>query len=305
MFRPVVNMCNHASARLIAPVALVALALLSGCRMNEAVYAPNGDRIVYMRPPLVKVVEELDERHLAADSVCASLNVTLHDNEKNKVYQLVGTYLGDKNGNLRLQIKATTGQTILDMGVHKDQMDVWLPRKGRFYRGNRQDLLNASECQLALFAHIGAARDLFFPRAWTANAIERRVTFEHGREVISVIEKPGFIRKRARRLTVAPESATVESVEVYDKYGREVGTVAYSDYKMPGEGQPEADALGLLYPNRIVLQSHNATHTLELEIDQVDFNMDISEEKFHVKLPENQRVLDLDQKLRRCVNLWE
>jgi outer membrane lipoprotein-sorting protein len=135
--------------------------------------------------------------------------------------------------------------------------------------------------------------------------MERRVTFEHGREVITVIEKPGFIRKRARRLTVAPEAVTVESVEVYDKYGREVGTVAYSDYKMPGESQPEADALGLLYPNRIVLQSHNATHTLELEIDQVEFNKDISEEKFHIKQPENQRILDLDQKLRRCVNLWE
>lgn len=293
------NMCK---AMLLA---LLALPLLSGCRMNEAVYTPNGDRICYMRPPLVKVVEELDERHLAADTVAARLNVTLHDNEKNKDYQLVGTYLGDKDGNLRLQIKATTGQTILDMGCFNDSMDVWLPRKSRFFRGQRQELLNTAECQLSLLAHVGACRDLFFPRAWTQNAIERRVTYEHGREVISVIEKPGFIRKRSRRLTVAPESATVESVEVYDKFGREVGTVAYGDYKMPGDAQPEADALGLLYPNRIVLQSHNATHTLDLEIDEINFNCDIPQEKFRVPQPEHQRILDLGKQLRQSATLWE
>ena len=284
---------------------ILALPLLCGCRMNEAVYAPNGDRICYMRAPLVKVVEELDDRHLAADSVAASLNVTLHDAEKNKDFQLVGTYLGDKNGNLRLQIKATTGQTILDLGCFNGQMDVWLPRKNRFFQGQRQELLNVSECQLSLLAHVGACRDLFFPRAWSANAIERRVTYEHGREIISVIEKPSFIRKRSRRLTVAPESSTVESVEVYDKFGREVGTVNYADYKMPGDKQPEADALGLLYPGRIVLQSHNAAHTLDLQIDEIDFNCDIAPEKFRVPQQDHQRILDLGKQLKHSATLWE
>ena len=297
-------MCTRA---VFAPTAMLLLSVLflSGCRMNEAVYTPSGDRVTYMRPPLAKVVEELDERHLAADTVCASLCVTLRDSEKNKEYQLAGTYLGDKKGNLRLQIKATTGQVVLDMSVFNDQMDVWLPRKNRFFRGNRQDLMNASECQLALLAHIGSARDLFFPRAWTPNAIERRVNYEHGREIISVIEKPGIIRKRSRRLTVAPESSSVELVEVYDRFGRDVGTVAYGDYKMPGDTRPEADALGLLYPNRITLQSHNAAQTLELGVEEIDLNAEISEDKFHVPLPEHQRVMDLDQKLRRSVNLWE
>jgi outer membrane lipoprotein-sorting protein len=282
------------------------LVVLSGCRMNEAVYNPvDGQRIVYMRPPLMKVVEELDERHLAADSVKARFNVTLHDNDKNKEYQLTGAYLGDKDGNLRLQIKATTGQKIIDMSTHGDAMEVYLPRKNRYFKGNRSDLLNTSECELALLAHIGSARDLFFPRAWTRNAIERRVTYERGREVISVIEKPGLIRKRARRLTVAPETAAVECVEVYDKFGREVGTAAYTDYTMPGESQPEADALGLLYPGRIVLQSHNASHTLELEVDEITFNADIEDRMFEVPVPENMKVQDLGQALKRSGSLWE
>lgn len=282
------------------------LFLLAGCRMNEAVYNPtDGQRIVYLRPPLMKVVEELDERHLAADSVKARFNVTLHDNEKNKEFQLVGAYLGDKDGNLRLQISSPTAGKIIDMSIHGETMEVYLKRKNRYFKGNRSELLNTSECELALLAHIGAARDLFFPRAWTPNAVERRVTYERGREVISVIEKPGMIRKRSRRLTVCPETAAVECVEVYDKFGREVGTAAYTDYTKPGQTQPEADALGLLYPGRIVLQSHNANHTLEMEVDEITFNADIADDIFEVPLPENMKTLDLGQALKRSGNLWE
>ena len=131
------------------------------------------------------------------------------------------------------------------------------------------------------------------------------MTYERGREVISVIEKPGVVRKRSRRLTVCPETAAVECVEVYDKFGREVGTCAYTDYARPGDAQPEADALGLLYPGRLVLQSHNASHTLEMEVDEITFNADIDAEIFEVPLPENMRVQDLGQALKRSGNLWE
>ena len=100
---------RKAIVAIAAPVLL--LPILAGCKMNEAVYNQNdGQRIVYMRPPLMKVVEELDERHLAADSVKARFNVTLHDNDRNKEYQLIGAYLGDKEGNLRLQISSTAGR---------------------------------------------------------------------------------------------------------------------------------------------------------------------------------------------------
>jgi len=298
--------CSKAKLRKAIALTPVLL-LLTGCRMNEAVYnQTDGQRIVYMRPPLMKVVEELDERHLAADSVKARFNVTLHDNDRNKEYQLIGAYLGDKEGNLRLQISSTTAGKIIDMSCHNETMEVYLPRKHRYFKGKRSDLLNTSECELALLAHIGSARDLFFPRAWTANAIERRVTYERGREIISVIEKPGMVRKRSRRLTVAPETAAVECVEVYDKYGREVGTAAYTDYARPGDSQPEADALGLLYPGRIVLQTHNASHTLEMEVDEITFNADIDDEIFEVPLPdERTRPLDLGQALKRSGNLWE
>lgn len=281
------------------------LLALAGCRQNEAVYNYDGSRIIYMRPPLMKVVDELDERHLCVDTVVARLNIVLKDNEKNKEFQLVGTYLGDKDGNLRLRISATTNQVILDMGCHDNTIDVWLPRKNRFFQGARQDLLNNVQCQLSLLAHAGRARDLFFPRAWSDNAIERRVTYERGREVISVIEKPNFIRRRSRRLALAPESSVVETVEIYDKFGREVGLVGYSDYQFPDPMVDNKDTLNQTLPGCITLHSHDGAHTLQMHVDEVHLNTPIPKDRYNVPQPENCKPLDLGVALKRSGNLWE
>ena len=285
---------------------LFSLIALTGCRMNQAVYNEDGSRIIYTRPPLMKVVEELDERHLSVDGVMARLSVTLHDIKKNKEFPLTGVYLGDKDGNLRLRISATTNQVILDMGVHGDTVEIWLPRKERYFTGKLQDLLNNSQSQFSLLAHAGRARDLFFPRAWTASAIERRVTYEHGREVVSVIEKPNFIRRRSRRLTLAPESPVVESVEVYDRFGREVGTVGYSDYRFPEVTENlKPGSCPVIYPNCIKMQSHDNTHLLEMNVDEIILNPTIAKDKFEIPPPEKMKLLDLGDALKRNGNLWE
>lgn len=293
-------------ALVILTAATTAL-LLPGCRLNEAVYHLDGSRIVYMRPPLLKVVDELDERHLGVQSVVAQLTVILRENERNKEVALNGTYIGDNHGNLRLRIKASGGQVVLDMGSADDNVDVWLPRKGRFFQGRRQDLLTNSRCQLSLLAHAGRARDLFFPRAWSDSAVERRVTYQNGREVISVYEKPNFIRRRSRRITVAPDSACVETVEVYDKYGREVGVLAYSDYHFPDPDAPagEAAACPLIYPGCIKLHSPDGLYTLELHVEELTLDSPIPTEKFPVPKPPHTKVLDMAQFLKHADTLWE
>jgi len=293
--------------RLLVPgFLLISLAMLSGCRMNEAVYRQDGSRIIYMRPPLMRVVEELDERHMAVNSVVARLNVTLVDTEKNKEFALLGVYLGDKDGNMRFRITATGGQLVLDMGIHEEAVDVWLPRKNRFFQGKEVDLLN-NQSQLSLLAHCGACRDLFFPRAWTDTATERRVTYNNGREVVNVIEKPSFIRRRSRRLTLAPETPTVESVDFYDRFGREVGTVRYGEYRFPDPDEQDAHAegVGLTYPGKIILCSHDGIHRLEMQVEEVNINTDIDTAKFALPKPENTKVLDLGTALKRAGNLWD
>ncbi len=282
---------------------LVSLAMLSGCRMNEAVYRQDGSRIIYMRPPLMRVVEELDERHQAVSSVAARMNVVLVDTEKNKEFALLGVYLGDKNGNMRFRITAPGGQLVLDMGVHEEAVDVWLPRKNRFFQGKQTDLLN-NQSQLSLLAHCGCCRDLFFPCAWTDNATERRVTYNNGREIVNVIEKPSFIRRRSRRLTLAPETPTVESV---DRFGREVGTVRYGDYRFPEpeEQDAHAEGIGLTYPGKIILCSHDGIHRLEMSIEEVNINTEIDSAKYTLPKPEHTKILDLGAALKREGNLWD
>jgi hypothetical protein len=297
MSRRSIFRCMTALTVLALPV------LLGGCRMNEAVYNRDGSRIIYMRPPLMKVVDELDERHKAVESVVARLNVTLRDNEKQKEYPLSGVYLGDKDGNMRLRITHESNHVILDMGIHGDQVDVNLPRKNRFFQGKKADLLASSKCELSLFAHAGCAPDLFFPRAWSEFALERRVTYQNGREIISVIEKPNFIRRRSRRLTLAPESSSVEMLEVYDKFGREVGNIEYSDYVFPDQDDP--NSCQLLRPGKIIMQSNDRMHTLEFSIEELILNSAIPMDKFSVPLPENGKSLDLGQALKRGNALWE
>jgi len=288
----------------------LALLLLPGCWLNEAVYRADGSKIAYGRPRLEVVLEDLDKRREALQTVAARLNITLYDTDKNKEAALVGAYLGDKDGNMRLRITAVTNQLVLDMGRHKDTVDVYLPRKGRYFQGRFQDLLD-NQSQLTLLAHVGNARDLFFPRAWTPRAVGRRVTLTNSRETVNVIEKPNIIRRRSRRLTLAPEEAVIEDMEVYDRFGREVGMVRYFDYRFPAaEDEPilvghpvkEADPP---YPGRIALCPHNSAYKLVMQVEELILNATITASKFEVPLPENTKVLDLGHALKKSGNLWE
>lgn len=293
-----------------AALPLGALALLSGCRMNEAVYHPDGSRIIYMRPPLMNVIDELDVRHKSARTVFARMNVTLRDTVKNKEYPLEAVYLGDKDGNMRLRMTAEN-HLILDMGTRGENVDIWLPRKERYFRGKRDDLLGNSTSQLSLLAHLGGACDVLFPRAWTKSAVERRVVTENGREVVSVLEKSGLglTHRRVRRLAILPNDAAVESMAIYDKSGKEVGLVNYSDYRYPerpGDNEiPLGGLTGMVYPGKLLLTTKTGAQTLELAVDTLELNPPISLDKFEVPLPEDTKVLDLESALKQNGSLWE
>jgi outer membrane lipoprotein-sorting protein len=283
---------------------------LPGCRMNEAVYHQDGSRIDYARPALPEVMAELNKRQAKMETVLARLNIILHDYSKNKDTEtpLAGVYLGDNEGNLRLRVTASGGQLVLDMGNHGDVLEIYLPRQDRYFRGKRQDMLNNSTCQLALLAHAGRAKDLFFPNASSDHSIGTRVTYRNGREVLSVLERPSYIRRCSRRLTIAPEAVCVEMMEVYDKFGREVGYIRYSDYRFPDADNetPAEGSCPLIYPGCIALHSPDGLRTLELRVEEIQLNTPIPKEKFDVPVPEEQKVMDLGQALKkRNGKLWD
>jgi hypothetical protein len=291
----------------------LSLLCLTGCRWNEAVYNPDGSRIAYQRGNVQAVLQQLEERHTAVQTVGARLSITLYGTDKNNKeieHALVGAYLGDKDGNMRLRITLPTNQLILDMGRHGDIVEVNLPRKDRYFRGKLKDLLD-NQSQLTLLAHIGNAPDLFFPCASTPHSIGQRITYSNSRETVNVIEKSNYIRRRARRATLSPDQPVVEDLDVYDRFGREVGMVRYFDYQFPAledkailVGHPAKDPLPP-YPGRIALCPHNSAFKLVLHVEEFFLNEPITPSRFEVPPPENGKTLDLGTALKKSGNLWD
>jgi hypothetical protein len=311
-------------------LAVAVMALLGGCRMNEAVYQ-GATRIGQPRSTLAGVLDELDDRHLQAETVGARLNLTLHDARKQTDVALLGVYAGDKSGNMRLRITATTNNLVLDMGRHGDTIEVHLPRQGRYFRGPAADLCE-HRSDLALLANIGAATDLFYPRPWTPEATERTWLLDRGRETICVSSVASSAREAVeplpvrsglssarqgrllRRMAVAPEAAEITEVEVYHRSGARIGTVSYGDYCFPlREIEPillycrpgAAAPVSPPYPRRILLCPDSGNYTLQLATEELFYNTPIQASRFEVPVPDGVKVAELGAALKRTTNLWE
>jgi len=272
----------------------------------------NGARKGNGREQFERVLEEVAARRSTVQTVGARVNLTLYDSEKNKEHPLVGAYIGDKDGNMRLRITAVTNQLVLDMGRHGDKVEVYLPRKDRFFSGQLKDLLD-NQSQLTLLAHIGNALDLFFPCASTPKCVGHRITCNDSRRIVSVLEKPNYIRRCSRRLTMAPNLPIVEDMEVYDRFGREVGVVKYRDYVFPEWGAEVASAGPVVagdppdppHPGRIALCPHGSPHSLVMQVEEFILNEAITPSRFDVPRPEDQKVQDLGRALKKSGNLWD
>ncbi|MCW8130413.1 MAG: hypothetical protein KIS92_08700 [Planctomycetota bacterium] len=283
------------------------LLLLSGCAADANRRLPDPTPIAYDRPSLVKVMEEMDERRYAVTSLVVRTNIILHDHVKDKHVGLNGVYLGDKEGNLRLQIRYNE-TAIMDLAIHGEEVDLWLPRKNRFFRGTKKDLLAATECELSLLAHAGNMPDLFFPRAWTTEVAnvdtQRRGGFEHGHEVVKVYERPGINWRCVRQVHISMEQPVADLVEVFSRAEKCVGRIKYEDYRFPG---PTAGELKRTppYPGRVTLIPADESRSLEMNVEELIPNTPIDDEKFRIKPPEDVKVLNLGEQLGSGKSLWE
>jgi len=251
---------------------------------------------------LIKVVEDLDERRKGAQTVVARLNVVLHDFIRNRDVTLSGAYLGDSKGNVRLRLKH--GETVLvDLAFRESEVELWLPRRNRFFRGTRREVILHGNNDLMLLAVAGNAHDLFFPRAWTHRAVERRLRKIKGREVVTVLEGEGPACRRVRCLALSPAQPVFEQQDLLGIAGRLIGSVQYDDYRFPG---PRAGAEGgLPYPGRVVLTSRTEHYSLEMLVDEMHINTPIPAARFSVQKPEGQKVLPLAASLSSTKSLWE
>ena len=303
------------------------LALLAGCAADQYRRLPDPTPITYDRISIHQLMEEMDERRNGVEDAAVRMNLVLRDDVKNKEHGLTGLYLGDKAGNMRLQMTYSE-HLILDLAIHGETVDLWLPRKGRFYRGTRKDLLAAPDCELSLFAYVGQVHELFFPRAWSEQAVERRVRMEGVREVISVLERPGLRRRCVRRVVISPEQPVAEEVVIFNRNEKNLGTVRYADYRFPGPlaGARDKSSVGVPWPGRVVLYTADKSRSLQMDVEELTINRSIPLAKYEIEVPREETcdpgndhpgadakaglgkplpILDLGQALQSGKSLWE
>jgi hypothetical protein len=303
-------------------LALLVPLLLFGCASGRYSRLPDPVPDPLKRDPLDKVVLQMDERRYAVQTLVAKVNIVLKDHTKKdaKEQALNGYYLGNEAGDMRLRVKYGEDTLVMDFSIHDGTVELWLPRKGRFYRGSRKELAEATGNELALFVHIGSVQELFFPRAWTEQATERRLKTEDGVDVVYVIERRGLIRRKVRRLELAPDQPVVQAIQVKDRQERLVGSVAYADWRFPGPraGAPHNGKLSVPYPGHLTLTSADGRRSLQMDVEELNLNEDapIRPDQFEIKLPKSEpgqedqqaavvKVLDLGAALRSGKALWE
>ena len=283
----------------------VLLALLNGCAIARYARLPDPRPEPYCRAPIVKVMEEMDARRNSVNTVVARLNIVLKDEVKGKEQALWGAYLGDRQGNMRMRVKYKE-RLLFDLAMHGEQVDLYLPLKHKLYRGTRAEVGHTSGNELALLVQVGNVHDLFFPRAWTDQAVERRVKVEKGMEVVSVLERPSFVRRRVRQLVISTEDPVANEMRVFDQKGHPIGSVVYCDYRFPGPraGETTEPAAGVPYPGRLTLLGSEGKRSLQMDIEEMNVNTPVLPKHFDVKAPDHCRVEDLGEALRSGNSPW-
>ena len=281
-----------------AGVLLPGCALESVIRRNVPVPLADGPARV------VQVIEDLDERRRTFESVSASLHAVLE--YKGRAYDMQGAYLGDKAGNLRLRLTYRDA-VFVDIAFMDEQVDLYLPRKKARYRGTRADVLGGSNHALYLLAAAGSVQNLFYPHAWSPQAVERRFRTENGLSLVSVFERPGVSPRCAFRLALSPHASVTEWAEFFQHDENSVGSVRYDQYSASailGQSGTTEHAVPA-YPRRIKLVTASGETALCMAVQTISFNQDLAPAKFVLDSNSDVPILELSSMTAQGVSLWE
>jgi len=286
-------------------LAFLALCAIGAEASQTGALLPRPVLKTYSPEKMLEVLDTLDTRGEDVHNVVAQLRVVMHDARRSRDVNLTGAYIGDRDGNLRLRLQYGES-TILDLSIRGDEAMLWLPRKQRCYKGKRAEILASSEAELALVALAGNARDLFFPHGWSASATDRTSMVDRERDVVCVYEARGEKRVFARKLWLNPAQPVVDKLDVLGPNGKTLGSLKYEDYRFPAAGrEANSEAPKVPYPARVRLANADATRGLDLEVDELFVNTELTPARFVIKLPEGQTVEDMGAVLRSGHKLWE
>lgn len=235
-------------------------------------------------PQLIEQVRELDARRAPLQDFRARLAVILKKGEKE--YTLSGMYSGNAQGDFRLSMNWGL-ISLLDTVFKGEQVELWLPRKGKLCRGPRSEVRNV-ESDLRLLERIGSVSELFFPDAWAQNAVARRLVMEEGRPVLTVLERheSEIVPVRRVHLGTFEDRGVVEKVVLFEK-GTPVGAVTYRDYY---------EISGWLIPRTVEIWT-SATTRIALQVEGIAINTQRPLE-LAVQAPTGQKEADLAETLK-------
>jgi hypothetical protein len=295
---------NSMSQALRRPCLLLAILggslLLSGCTPERVTHAPEIAAPRPVRRGIAAALDEMDLRRKGVDSVVARMNVHIQDPARGRDIALSAHYQGNREGDFRMRLSYGVFP-VLDMSVRGSQAELWLPRKNKFLRGPRSALGEGDNRELALVAQMGSAHELFFPRAWTPQAQERRRDPNTRAEIVEVLARSGAC---VRRLGLVPGNSVAEWVAVYNLRGEPQGKITYEDYRFPQPRAGEGSATPV-YPGRITFEGNASGRLFRFEVEEFVINVPLVAEKFEVKPGEDCAILDLQEALKRHEPLFE
>lgn len=272
---------------------------VSWVKQLDEIQQPPVETAVAPGDALADLIALIDHRPLLVQSVVARLSAKI-TGRNGKTQSADGVYMGDAHGNMRLKLTGMFGILGLDLALRDDDFKIWMPLRKLGVIGTRREALNGESTELLLLATLGLSHNLFFPRAWTDNAAERRAADEGGKLAVRVYEKSGRSLECARRFVIDTAGQSVASQEVFTTAGFAIGRLEYlhfcpiRDLTAPGESTGDLRDLPVASAVRLVQEGGM---TLEIEVKSISVNKALPADAFEFQIKSNDPVHTLREML--------
>jgi hypothetical protein len=225
--------------------------------------------------PFPDLMNVIDARLLGVTSITANLKVKLLT--ATGTHDLNGILYADNRDNVRIQFFGIFRILALDVALQKEMMTCFLPTKKCVLRGSKKDVIQNGPTELALIAHVANIQDLFFPRAWVPNALERRGVIKNPEKItVNVLGGDEDAPERLRKFNIHIPTAQILSQDVFF----ENKNIAHIEYT-PAQH---------LTPQSVKLTDTQSGSILSFEIQSIELNTPIEEAQFSLKIPASIRI---------------
>ncbi|GMV83909.1 MAG: hypothetical protein AMXMBFR7_50930 [Planctomycetota bacterium] len=280
--------------------------LLGGCKHTRA---PFLEVPFQPRKPneLAGVLKDLAGRRATVRTVVTRLDLVFYDHVKNRKLGLSGFLFGGPDGDMRLRI-SNGDAVVMDLSYSGTEVSLYLPKKERFFRGSRKEVLESRGNILALLAHVGTVADLFFPRLGMKLDEIGPARNEQGFDLVTAAETEGGARRETRRLYISRLEPVCSRLEVLDGSEHALGSVVYADYRFPAPaGSPKPDAEPQpVHPRQVTLSTAENERALEMTVQEIILQeAPIPKAKFELNPPAELPIRSLSEQLKSSKGLWD